>query len=150
MCADYDIMSDLNQIINFDAPANFCFSQRRTIDGRICSDLDIILDAHDAELRNLFVRAVRLRRLSKSIRSNHSAGMDDHTVAGYARLIKTDERVDQAIRSDHRIDADHTPMTDLCPRSDNCTVSNDRISAERNFLPYTRILSDHCRRVNAA
>jgi hypothetical protein len=50
-----DIMAQLNQIIDLGALANCCVSpKRRTVNGRVCPDLHIVLDDGPSDLREIW------------------------------------------------------------------------------------------------
>src|SRR5438552_12338641 len=70
--ADDDVMRHLHKIIDFNAFLNPGSTEPRAVDGGIGADLDIVIDLHDAHLRNLCV-------LSVDDLESETVGSDDHS-----------------------------------------------------------------------
>ena len=51
-----DVVSDLHEVVDLGAPADDGLAERRAVDRGIRPDLDVVLDAHDSDLRDLAVR----------------------------------------------------------------------------------------------
>ena len=52
---DMHVMSDLDQIINLGSGTDISIRPAAPVDGTVGADLDIVLDDHPAQLRNLFM-----------------------------------------------------------------------------------------------
>src|SRR5690606_3456306 len=69
----------------------------------IGADLHIVVDHYVPYLRYLFIGAVRLRRKTEAIATDHAAGMQDHPVAHHAVIIQLYAGVQYGIVADLHI-----------------------------------------------
>ncbi len=53
--ADLDVMSDLDEIIDFRSRADARFAERAAVDAGICADFDPVFDNDRADLRKFYV-----------------------------------------------------------------------------------------------
>ena len=79
-------MADLNQIVNFGPPANTCFADGRSIDSRICLNLDIIFQHNLSCLSDFVVARILSLRETKSVRPNHDSVLQDDVASNFAVL----------------------------------------------------------------
>jgi hypothetical protein len=87
MLAHPDVVSYLNQIVEFDPVFNHRVVQRAPVNTGVGTNLHIIANAHSPKLFNFFPNTVMWRK-AKAIGTNHYAGMDQtahsqDTVFGY-------------------------------------------------------------------
>ena len=74
--------------------------QRGAVDGGEGADLHVVLDHHDADLRDLLVAAVRVAREAEAVAADHRAVLHHHAVAEPAALAHLHAR--SAARSPRR------------------------------------------------
>jgi hypothetical protein len=58
--ADVHVVADLHQVVELDAVFEHGVFQRATVDAGVGADLDVVADAHGAELFDLFPAALRV------------------------------------------------------------------------------------------
>jgi len=78
MPADHNVVRDLNEIVDLDSFLNPGSSEAGAIDSRVRSDLDIVIDLDNPELRDFFM-AVLHELEAETVRSDHGAAVDDYT-----------------------------------------------------------------------
>ena len=106
--ADRDRVPDLHQVVDLGAAPHAGLVQRGPVDRGQRADLDVVLDHHDADLRDLLVAALRVLREAEPVRPDHGAVLHDHAVAQAAALAHLHARVQQAVRAhlDARVEHD--------------------------------------------
>jgi hypothetical protein len=67
---------NLHEIVDLHALLNPRSAKTRAINGRVCADLDIIVDLNDAELLNLLLPAINHFK-TETIRTDHRAAVND-------------------------------------------------------------------------
>ena len=75
--SNLNIVSDVNQIIDFRSGSDARFAGGRAIHGDIGADLDVVFHDHSADLRNLVVDAA-LRGKAVAVGAQHRAGLNNH------------------------------------------------------------------------
>src|SRR5688572_305571 len=78
-------VADLNKIIDLGATFDTGFSDRRTVDRGVCTDLNIILDDDSTGLRYLEPLLFLGSCVAKTIRPDGGVVMD-HTIAAYLTM----------------------------------------------------------------
>ncbi len=78
-----DVVPDLDLVVELDAVADHGVLDRAAIDGRVGADLDVIADAHAADLRDLepaalFAREPEAVGADHAARMQHAARADAH------------------------------------------------------------------------
>src|SRR5687768_6074255 len=101
-------MSDLDEVIEFYTFVNDRGIAKKgcTVNYRVGADSDIVLNNYIAQLRDCFVGPVILRCKTKTIATDHSAGMDNTIVADFGTGIQLDTGMDHAVIANHHIIAD--------------------------------------------
>src|SRR6202022_3165819 len=99
VAADHDIVADLHQVVDLGAFADHGVADAAAIDHRSRADLDVVLNDHPSDLRDLDV-TVRPHEEAEAVLPDAAAGMDDHAVA--------DQRVDH-----RRAGADRAVAADM-------------------------------------
>src|ERR1700682_1278581 len=99
MPADADVMADLHEVVDLRSLADHGLPECSTVDGRSGPDLDVILDADDADLRNL-VMPPAMRGKPIAIRADDSPAVDDAAPADPAAVVHRDVGVDRGSIAD--------------------------------------------------
>src|SRR5438876_9105107 len=86
MLADFHIMTNLNQVIDFSPLADHRFPQGRPVNRRPGSNFDIIFDPDYTDLRNLMVLTI-VHRETVPVRTNDSSGVDNAAAADPRAVI---------------------------------------------------------------
>ena len=102
-----DAVRDLHEVVDLGARPDPRLTDRRTIDGRIGADFDVVFDDDVAVLRDLEVRSVRLADEPEAVAADHRAVLHDHPMADPDALANRDVRVHDAVVADHGAGADH-------------------------------------------
>ena len=103
--ADFDVVRNLNQVVQFDPAANDRGLQRSAIDAGIRADFDIIFDDDSSHLRELDM-TLAVTDETKSIRADHCAGMDDDAVSDRHVFVDDDSWIQRALAADEGCFAD--------------------------------------------
>ena len=90
-------MADLHQVVDLGAAPDARLVQRGAVDRGQRADLDVVLDHHDADLRDLLVAALRVLREAEAVAADHGAVLHDHAVAQAAALAHLHARVQHAV-----------------------------------------------------
>src|SRR5690606_8477821 len=115
MFANFDIVRNLNQIIQlYPLPYNGR-SHRGAIDYRIRTDFYVILNDYIANLADLIVGTIFLRSKPKAIATHHRSRMDDNALANHAIEINRYTRKQGGIVSDFHVIADINIRVDFTP-----------------------------------
>ena len=78
--SDAHVMGNLHEVVYLAALADNGVAQRATIDGRVCADLDVILNDGSPELRK-FLLASFGKDITESIRADHRPCVNDYAIA---------------------------------------------------------------------
>ncbi len=116
--ADFHVVRDLDEIIQFRAAPHNRGFQRTAVDAGVRSDFDIVFDDHAANLRELDV-AVPILHKAESIGSDHSARVDDHIVSDFHVGIDRDTRMQHTPVTDPHTFSNHAPGPDRGSLADN-------------------------------
>ena len=84
-------MRHLDEVVDLGAAADDGLAQRRSIDAGAGADLDVVLDAGDARLRNLAVHgaialALEIEGETEAIRADHAVRLEDDPISDQAAL----------------------------------------------------------------
>src|SRR5688572_31155255 len=108
-------MADLHLVVQLDAVADDRVLERAAVHGRVRADLDVVADAHAAELRHLDV-SVDVGRMAEAVAADHRARLEQAAHADGDALAQRDARLKAAIlaqtdaRLDHAVGADRTAL----------------------------------------
>ena len=92
MFSNLAVVSHHDEVVEFRALANHRRADHAAIDGRVGSDLDIVLNTDRAKLRNLFETSVA-KAVSVPVGSDHDTRMQDDPLAKFDVRVKNDSRV---------------------------------------------------------
>src|SRR5258705_8473901 len=98
--ADLHAVGDLNEVVDLTPGADARLADRGTIDRRVRPDLDIVLDRHTADLRDLVVGPVGLMGRPEPVAADDGAVLNDDAVADRDPLAQRYARVDYAVVPD--------------------------------------------------
>src|SRR5207245_2531666 len=109
--ADAHVVADLDLVVELDAFLDHGVVDRAAVDGGVRADLDIVADAHRADLGDLDPAAVVLGD-AETVRADDRAGMDDHAFSQTALWVNHDPWVEAAVVADARALAHHAAGAD--------------------------------------
>ena len=93
------VVPDLHHVVNLGAGADPGHAGRRAVDAGIGADLDIILDHHTADLRQL-ARHPGLQDVAEAVRADDGPAVDPHSPAESHALVNGDVRKEDRIIPD--------------------------------------------------
>ena len=101
-------MADLHQVIDLRSAPDHGFAERRAIDAGAGAQLDVVLDARDARLRDLAMNrppavALKVEREAEPVRPDHRVRLQHDPVAEHAPLAHHRARPQHAIGADPRL-----------------------------------------------
>src|SRR3954464_14379511 len=109
--ADAHVVPDLDLVVELDAVLDHRVVDRAAVDGRIGTDLDVVADAHRADLRNLDPAAGPPRD-AEAVGADHRAGVDDAALSERAIGVDHDARIEAGLLAPDGALADHPARTD--------------------------------------
>src|SRR5207248_10637201 len=97
MFSDDDVVCHLHEIVDLCSLLDPSAAKTGAIDGCICTDLDVIIDLNDTDLRHFFIPPLR-RFKTKTSCANACHAVNDHARADASALADGNVRADDAIR----------------------------------------------------
>src|SRR5258706_12383692 len=119
MRADARVVADLDLIVELHALLDDGVVERTAVDRGVGTDLDIVADAHRADLRDLDPAPVVVGD-AKAVGADHRPRMDDHPLAERAPRVDHDARIEAAIFADLDLVAYHAAGADRDARAQLC------------------------------
>jgi hypothetical protein len=119
------IVSDLNQIIDFDAFSDESSSKCSSVYGRVGAYFHVVFQFHDPDLGYLNSAGIFLS-VSEAIAADHDAGMQDHPVANPTAVSNNH------VRMEHTILTDANPFSQKHARIENRPRSHLRFSTDKD------------------
>src|ERR1039458_5561967 len=127
--ANRHVVGDLHEVVDLGPAPDDRGIHRRAIDCHVRADLDVVLDDHVANLRDLQpLRAIL--HITEAVAADHRAGVNADAVADADVVVDGDIRVEQAIV------AKPAAFTDDAMRFD------DRAVADRDVIAQHHVLTD--------
>src|SRR5438309_10790394 len=77
---DIAVVSNMDQIVELGSLSNARATERAAIDGRVCAELDVVLDNHGADLRKLVIAHVAAN-VTKAVGADYNSSMQKDSVA---------------------------------------------------------------------
>jgi hypothetical protein len=96
---DAHVVADLDQVVQLDAVFDEGVVERAAIDAGVGADLDVVADAHRAQLLDLHPRAL-VRRQAEAVGADHHAGMQQAALADHAVLADRHARLEDRAGAD--------------------------------------------------
>jgi len=109
---DSAVVTDVNQVVDFDAIPDLRHTESRAIDTRIGADLDIISNFDTSDLRKFFI-AIPIADEPEAIGANHASGMKNRTIADRDVCVDCDVWMQEAVRAQTHTRSDGTAASDL-------------------------------------
>src|SRR5688572_11356964 len=106
--ADAHVVTDLHLVVELDPLLDHRVVERAAVDSGIRANLDVVADAHPADLWN-FYPAAFLGGDAEAVGADDRAGMDHHALAEHALRIKHDARIKARVVADGDVLADQQP-----------------------------------------
>src|SRR5258706_10004482 len=91
--ADADVVSDLDEVVDLGPFTDDRFAERGTVDGRAGPDLDVVVEADDADLRDLVMPA-GVRGETIAVGAEDRSAVDDAAPADLRAVVDRRVRVD--------------------------------------------------------
>ena len=120
--ADAHVVADLDQVVELDAVLDHGVLQRAAVDAGVGADLDVVADAHRAQLLDLFPGARAVGREAEAVGADHHARMHDAALADHAVLAHAHARLQHRAGADARAALDHAQRR-RCGQSGSTTAS---------------------------
>src|SRR6185369_12927616 len=114
--------------------------QRAAVDAGIGADLDVVTDAHRAELLDLFPAAAAVRREAEAVGADHGPGMNDAALADQAAFAHADTRLQHRGGADPRAALDHAQRPDARAGIDHRVGVDDGTGMDRRPGGCTELL----------
>src|SRR5687767_2828038 len=74
---DRDTVTDLHEVVDLGPVSDSCLAHRGPIYGRICAELNVVLDDHRRDLGNLLVGAVAAPDEAVPVAADHDSVLQD-------------------------------------------------------------------------
>src|SRR4051812_14008850 len=97
--ADAAVVGDLNHVVDFRAFADRRCAVSSAINCATGANLDVVPDSHISNLRRENVPTANVR-ITKTVRSNHCATLNDHAIADDRVLVQNGSRTNERIATD--------------------------------------------------
>src|SRR5204862_7617989 len=121
--ADLHPVADLHEVVDLRPLADDRVAERPAVDGRVRADLDVVLDAHPAELRHL-VMPPSLGGEAVAVAADHDAAVEDAAPADGRALVDRDERIDRRAVADRAVRLDGDALVDRHAVADRDAVAD--------------------------
>src|SRR5262249_39744797 len=112
--ADYHVMRDLHQIINFRSRLNPGSTKTRSIDGRVRTDFHVVVDLDNSDLRH-FLLTLRCHFEAEPVCADDHSTVQNYPGAEPAPFPDNDSRIDDAAFSDRDVVSDVATSADDRP-----------------------------------
>src|ERR1700719_1770375 len=106
MLADFAIMTDLDEIIDFSPARDAGNFKAGAVDSGISADLNIVFKDNDTELLLFDVLAFFIRSIAKSAGADHSAWLDDDAASDLTPSPDGDVGMEDAVAADFNTSAE--------------------------------------------
>jgi len=129
MLADYNVVRDLNEIVDLHATSDDRFTEGRPIHCGIGADFNVILDDDDPRLWNLDPLLARTR-ITEAVAADYNTGVERDPITQTASLAHDNVRMKHAVRADLHLFANkntgknHRPLADPRVRTDKSVREN--------------------------
>ena len=137
----FHIVRNLYEVVKFHTLADDGAAHRRAVNTCVGTNLHIVLDGHDANLRNLFVAFGR-RCKAETVGTNHTTSVQDAVVAHFAVVINHRIAVNLRVVAHLRI------RTNRGMRMNHHAVAYLHILTNRHKRTNVAVLANLCRLVN--
>ena len=131
MFANNDVVSDLDEVVDFCSFADDGLSEARTINGGVGADLHVVADFDDADLVDFDVAAVG-ELVAVTIGTDDGSGVNDHIVTEDAAFGDSYVGADLAVLADLCMFVNDGVGADFRSLSDGCSVHDDRSGVDAN------------------
>src|SRR3954463_2086654 len=122
--ADARVVADLDLVVELDAFLDHGVVESAAVDGGVGADLDVVADAHRADLRDLHP-APTVVGDAEAVGADHHAGMHDDALAEGAASVDDDARIEAAVVADLDVVADDATGADGDPRTELRALRHD-------------------------
>lgn len=142
MLADFYIVGDLDEVVQFYAPANNGRSDTGSVDGRTGTDLYIFFENDIAELRDLLVGTVRLWCKPKAITADHRIGVNNTAVADDTIMENSCAGVNAYAFAQADIPTNKNLVVNQAVVTDTGTFLHDRERTDTDVFPIFYIIGN--------
>ena len=145
--ADDHVVGNLNEVIDLCAPADDGLTEGRSIDGRVCANLDIVFDDDDAGLRN-FDPCLAASGIAESITADDHTRVQDHSITHPASFPHDNVRVKYTSGADLDLLAEKNPRKDDAAGADSNSRPDEGVRENRYPIANFRTAIDVSERAN--
>src|SRR5258708_1471337 len=129
---DTDVVADLHEVVDLRSFADHGLTERGTVDCGSRPHLDVVLNANDADLRDLVMQAAK-RGEAVAVRADDGAAVDDAAPADARGVVNGGVRVDRGPVADRRA------WLDRHVGEDRHVVADDHVVADGHEGPDAHI-----------
>jgi hypothetical protein len=144
---DSYVVGDLNQIVDLCACTDDRLPECRAVDRGVCPNLDVMLDDHPAEVRNLNM-ALSVADITEAVITEHYAAVHKHAVSEVTAAADYGTREEVTIFTDHGTRADVRVCLDDAPRTNAGAAPDDGMRANLHIGPEYGVWINDRRRVD--
>ena len=145
---DVGVVGNLNQVVEFHALANVGRTHGRAVNAGVGTNLHIILDSNDTNLRNLVV-SVRTWSEAEAISTDDATCMESYVVAELTAVINGYVRVDEGILADLHTLADVSVRINLATFAHLCAIADIGESTDIDVLSHLSLWRNESQWVDA-
>src|SRR5262245_58906384 len=136
--ADAHVVADLNLVVELDALLDHGVVERTAVDRGVGADLDVVADAHRADLRDLHPAAF-VARDAEAVGADDGPGVNHHAFAQGTSRINHHPRIQAAAVADHHVVADHAAGANRNVLAERCARRNHGGGMHAGRLQHHRI-----------
>ena len=129
--ADIAVVTDVNQVVEFRAPADARTAQRSAIHTGVRAQLDLVFDHYGADLREFMVALVVAHK-AKPVRADHHAGMQNHSIPDGHVVIDDDVGMDDTVAVNLNVVSDAGPGMNLRAHVDAAVFTDGNVRADES------------------
>src|ERR1019366_6780570 len=122
--ADFDVVRDLDEVVNFRAFADDRRAQRSAINRHVGADFHVVADDDISDLRHFAVNAAVLH-VTEAVRANHRAGMNADALADFRMRINGDVRKQIHLVAEIGVVTDEVAALQDRPRANLYALADD-------------------------
>jgi hypothetical protein len=144
---DMDVVADVDQVVQFGAPADYGVVDAAAINGGVRSNLDLVSDDASADVRNSCM-ALPIREVPESIPAYDGTSLEDHVLADlHARIADHPGVDDGALSNDHTFTQRHALAQPNSVAQTNVGAEYN-VGSDRNACSQQRAGSDAGTRID--
>ena len=145
---DVGVVGNLNHIVELHALANIGRAHGRAVNASVGTNLHIILDGNDTDLRNLVV-SIRTWSEAEAISTDDATCMKSHVIAELTAVINGYVRVDEGILAHLHTLADVSVRINLATFAYLCAIADIGESTDIDILSHLSLWRNESQWIDA-